>query len=47
LTDGVRGHLDAGRIAVEQHEVGAGLGKRGRHTAHALRASGNDGGPAG
>ena len=37
-----------GCIAVKQHEVGAGLGQRDRHgAAHALGASGNDGGPAG
>ena len=44
----VRGRLDAGRVAVEQHEVGAGLGQRECHgAAHALRASGHDGGAAG
>ena len=35
-------------MAVEQHEVGAGLGECDRHgTAHALGASGDDGGAAG
>ena len=38
----------ASLIAIQEHEVGTGLGKRDRHSAaHALRASGNDGGPAG
>ena len=43
LANAVRRGLDASRIAIEQHEVGAGLGQRDRHSAaHALRASGND-----
>jgi hypothetical protein len=46
--DGVRGCLDASRVAVEQYEVGADLGQCERHdAAHALCAAGHDGGPAG
>jgi len=48
LPDAVRRCLYASLVAVEQHEVGAGLGERRRHgAAHTLRASGNDGDPAG
>jgi hypothetical protein len=48
LPDAVRRRLVAGLIAVKQNEVGAGLGQRRRHgAAHALRASGNNGYPAG